>query len=165
MRRTTLVNQRRSARRADKVDEMSRGTCETASMHLLSTSGAHLFELERSLRPLMKLPCSPSRTIQAFSRLAGKWWLHLPNDQRQRRQCFGAMRVIGALLAVVASISRSCSCTSEARSSDAPVWGCSWRRAAQLAAARMRTVRTVSAWLEALSLRTPRHRHAAIECA
>ena len=85
MRRTTLVNQRRSARRADKVDEMSRGTCEPASMHLLFTSGAHLFELERSLRPLMKLPCSPSRTIQAFSRLAGKWWLHLPNDQRQRR--------------------------------------------------------------------------------
>ena len=97
--------------------------------------------------------CSARSVLQE---LGGQW---------PRGYFFGTMHVISGLLASVASASRSCSCASESRSSDAPVWGCSWRRAAQLAAARMRTVRTVSAWLEALSLRTPRHRHAAIECA
>ena len=45
-RRTRLVNQRRSARRPDKVDQMSRGSCLPATTHLGYTPCEHCFELE-----------------------------------------------------------------------------------------------------------------------
>ena len=48
----------------------------------------------------MKLPCSPPRSIPAFGRLAGKWWLLELSGQRQRRQHFGTLQTIGGLRAV-----------------------------------------------------------------
>ena len=48
----------------------------------------------------MKLPCSPPRTIPAFGRLAGKWWLLELIGQRQRRQHFGTLQIINGLHAV-----------------------------------------------------------------
>ena len=49
MRLTLLVNLRRSARRTDKLDQMSRGLCPPAATHLGITSGKHLFDLEPTL--------------------------------------------------------------------------------------------------------------------
>ena len=49
MRVELLVNPRRSARRAGKVEQMSRGLCQPAATHFVMTSGKHLFELEPAL--------------------------------------------------------------------------------------------------------------------
>ena len=43
---------------------------------------------------------SPPRTIQAFGRLAGKWWLLELIGQRLHRQHVGTLQTIGGLLAV-----------------------------------------------------------------
>ena len=43
---------------------------------------------------------SPPRTIQAFGRLAGKWWLLELIGQRLHRQHIGTLQTIGGLLAV-----------------------------------------------------------------
>ena len=49
---------------------------------------------------------SPPRTIQAFGRLAGKWWLLELIGQRLHRHHFGTLRIIDGLLAVgVGSVS------------------------------------------------------------
>ena len=50
-----LVNLRRSARRTDKVDQVSRALCPPAATHLGITSGKHLFDLEPALSQLLKL--------------------------------------------------------------------------------------------------------------
>ena len=76
MRFVRLVNQRRSSRRADEVDEKSRALCLMAATHRGLTSGEHLLELEPSLRPALTFTCSPQRRIRAFGACAGKWWLH-----------------------------------------------------------------------------------------
>jgi len=55
----------------------------------------------------MKLPCSPPRTIQAFGRLARKWWLHKLKGRRQRRQHFGTLHIINGLRAVGVGSGRS----------------------------------------------------------
>ena len=49
MRLTLLVNLRRSARRTDKVDQVSRALCPPAATHLGIASGKHLFDLEPAL--------------------------------------------------------------------------------------------------------------------
>ena len=46
MRLAQIVNLRRSARRTDKLYQMSRGLCLPAATHLMITSGKHLFDLE-----------------------------------------------------------------------------------------------------------------------
>ena len=60
----------------------------------------HPFMLELASSPLMKLPCSPPRSIPAFGRLAGKWRLLELIGQRQRRQHFGTLQTNGGLRAV-----------------------------------------------------------------
>ena len=49
MRLTLLVNLRRSARRTDKVDQVSRALCPPAATHLGMISAEHLFDLEPTL--------------------------------------------------------------------------------------------------------------------
>ena len=60
----------------------------------------HPFMLELASCPLMKLPCSPLRTIPAFGRLARMWSLHELSGRRQRRHHFGTLQTIGGLHAV-----------------------------------------------------------------
>ena len=43
---------------------------------------------------------SPSRTIQAFGRLVGKWWLLELIGQRLHQHHFGTLQAIDGLLAV-----------------------------------------------------------------
>ena len=47
-----------------------------------------------------------------------RWWLQKPISQQQRQQHFGTMQAFSGLLTLVESVSRSCSCASEARYSD-----------------------------------------------
>ena len=99
MRPTTLVNQRRSTRRAGKVEHMSRAIGLTSATHLRYMHSEHPFMLELASSPLTKLPCSPPRTNRAFGRLAGKRWLQELGEQRQRCKLFGTL----ALVCVVGS--------------------------------------------------------------
>ena len=46
---TLLANPRRPARRAGKVDKVSRGLCPPAATHLAITSGEELFDPEPAL--------------------------------------------------------------------------------------------------------------------
>ena len=100
MRLTLLVNLRRFARRAGKVEHTQRAICLIVTMHLRCMPSEHPFMLELASRPLMKLPCSPPRKIPAFGRVAGKWWLHELIGQCQRRQHFGTRQTISGLRAV-----------------------------------------------------------------
>ena len=72
MRVTALVNLRRSTRQAGKVEHMSRALALVALTHLRYMHNEHPFMLELASSPLVKLPCSPPRTIPAFGRLARK---------------------------------------------------------------------------------------------
>ena len=67
-----LVNLRRSAHRAGKVEHIQRALCLIVTTHLRCMPSEHPFMLELASRPLMKLPCSPPRTIHALGRLARK---------------------------------------------------------------------------------------------
>ena len=79
---------------------MSRALALVALTHLSTMPSEHPFMLELASSPLVKLPCSPPRTIQAFGRLAGTWWLLEQIGQRQRRQHFGTLQCINWLRAV-----------------------------------------------------------------
>ena len=72
MRVTALVNLCRSTGRAGKVEHMSRALALVALTHLRNMHSEHPFMLELASSPLVKLPCSPPRTIPAFGRLARK---------------------------------------------------------------------------------------------
>ena len=72
MRVTALVNPRRFTHRAGKVEHMSRALALVALTHLRYMHSEHPFMLELASSPLVKLPCSLPRTIQAFGRLARK---------------------------------------------------------------------------------------------
>ena len=61
MRPTTLVNLRRSTRRAGKVEHMSCAIGLTSATHLRYMHSEHPFMLEIASSPLTKLPCSPPR--------------------------------------------------------------------------------------------------------
>ena len=72
LRAELLANLRRSARRAGKVEHIQRALCLIVTTHLRCMPSEHPFMLELASSPLVKLPCSPPRTIQAFGRLARK---------------------------------------------------------------------------------------------
>ena len=95
-----LVNPRRSTRRAGKVEHMSRALALVALTHLRYMHSEHPFMLELASSPLVKLPCSPPRTIPAFGRLARKWWLHEVTGHRQHRQLFCTLQLVGGLRAI-----------------------------------------------------------------
>ena len=90
-----LVNRRRSARRSNKVDEMSGALRLSATTHLVMTSGKPLLELEPALRPLLTCTCSPRRTIRAFRRYAGKVWLLELGGLLQLDQLVCALCIVG----------------------------------------------------------------------
>ena len=79
---------------------MSHVLALVALTHLSYMHSEHPFMLELASSPLVKLPCSPPRTIHAFGRLARKWWLHELSGRRQRRQHFGTLGIINWLRAV-----------------------------------------------------------------
>ena len=91
---------RRSTRRAGKVEHNARALWLIGTTHLRFMPSEHPFMLELVSSPLMKLPCSPPRTIHAFGRLARKWWLLELNVQRLCRQYFSTLQVVGGLRAV-----------------------------------------------------------------
>ena len=102
MRPTTLVNLRRSTRRAGKVEHMSCAIGLTSATHLRYMHGEHPFMPEIASSPLTKLPCSPPRTNRAFGRLDGKWWLQELGEQRQRCKLFGTLALVCVVAAVLA---------------------------------------------------------------
>ena len=75
MRLTLLVNLRKVARRTDKVDQLTRGLCPPAATHLGISSGKHLFDLEHTLRPLVKLTASHPCSTTGFGWCGCIWWL------------------------------------------------------------------------------------------
>ena len=115
--------------------------------------------LELASSPLVKLPCSPPRTIPAFGRLARKGGCTssaaggiVGSSSARCRPSTGCV-----LWAWAASepLLRQRSIDFHAP----PCKRCWWLLAAQLRADRMRDVRKGSAWLEALVLPTRRSRH------
>jgi hypothetical protein len=120
-RRTLLVNQRRSWRRTDKVDEVSGGLRLPAATHGELTSGKHPSELEPALRPLLTFTCSPQRMIRAFGRCAGEGWLDEFGGQLLLSQCVSVMSIIDGLHEVGVSSCRERGYEPEARYSDTPV--------------------------------------------
>ena len=70
MRLTLLVNLRRSARRTDKVDQVSRALCPPAATHLGIASGKHLFDLEPALSLLLKVTSTHPGSTAGFGCLA-----------------------------------------------------------------------------------------------
>ena len=81
----------------------------------------HPFMLELVSSPLMKLPCSPPRTIHAFGRLARKWWLLELNGHQQRRQHLSTLKVVGGLRPVSVASGRALAEPSEHRLSSTAV--------------------------------------------
>ena len=79
---------------------MSRALALVALTHLRYMHSEHPFMLELASSPLVKLPCSPPRTIPAFGRLARQRWLHKLSSRRHRRQLFGTLQSINGLRAV-----------------------------------------------------------------
>ena len=105
MRVKRLVNLLRSTRRAGKVEHMSSALALVGLTHISYMHSELPFMLELASSPLVKLPCSPQRTVQAFGRLARKWWLHELIGQQQRRQHFCTLQMGGGLRAVSVSSS------------------------------------------------------------
>ena len=164
-RRTLLVNQRRSWRRTDKVDEVSGGLRLPAATHGELTSGKHPSELEPALRPLLTFTCSPQRMIRAFGRCAGKGWLDEFGGQLLLSQCVSVMSIIDGLHEVGVSSCKSMDTSRKLDILTRRCARCSWWLAAQLAADRMRAVRMGCACLEAPPLPTSRTWHRSVECA
>ena len=102
MRPMRIVNQRRPARRTDKVDEMTRGLCPPAATHLGISSGKHLFDLEHTLRPLVKLTASHPCSTTGFGCCGCIWWLQELCGWQQRGQLFGTLAMVGVVAALVA---------------------------------------------------------------
>ena len=102
MRPTLLANLRRPARRAGKVDKVSRGLCPPAVTHLAITSGKHPFDPEPALRPLLKLTSLAGAQALRFGCLSCRWWLQLLGEQRHRRQLVGTLALMNLVAAVLA---------------------------------------------------------------
>ena len=101
MRLTLLVNLRRLASRAGKVDQISRTLCLKGATHLAFTSGKHLFMLERA-------SVTTARAHTCISPLGGRislewwmWWLRQQCGQQQHAQLFGVLMVVCVLAAVL----------------------------------------------------------------
>ena len=124
MRPTTLVNLRRSTRRAGKVEHMSCAIGLTSATHLRYMHSEHPFMLEIASSPLTKLPCSPPRTNRAFGRLDGKWWLQELGEQRQRCKLFGTLALVCVVAAVLARAPLGRAEATERRSCELDRLGC-----------------------------------------
>ena len=74
LRVTLLVNLRTTARRTDKLDQMSRGLCLPAATHLGIASGKHLFDLEPAPSLLLKLTPSHPCSAAGFGCFGCRWW-------------------------------------------------------------------------------------------
>ena len=72
MRVTLLVNLLRSTRRAGKVEHMSSALALVGLTHISYMHSELPFMLELASSPLVKLPCSPPRTIPAFGRFLAR---------------------------------------------------------------------------------------------
>ena len=102
MRLTRLGNLRRSARRTDKLDQMSRGLCLPAATHLGSTSGKRLFGLEPALSLLLKLTSSHPCSAAGFGCFGCRWWLQEHRGWQRRGQLFGMLVMVDVIAATVA---------------------------------------------------------------
>ena len=85
-RKTASANLLGSERRAGKVDQRSRALRLPATTHLRCVPNEHPCMLEPAPRALLSLTYSPPRTIGAFGRIAGKWWLQQLVGMQQRSQ-------------------------------------------------------------------------------
>ena len=102
MRLTLLVNLCRSARRTDKVDQVTRALCPPAATHLGITSGKHLFGLEPSLSLLLKLTSTQPCSATGFGCFGCRWWLQELGDWQRRGQLFGTLTMVAVVAAMVA---------------------------------------------------------------
>ena len=103
MRLTLLVNLRRLASRAGKVDQISRTLCLKGATHLAFTSGKHLFMLERA-------SVTTARAHTCISPLGGRislewciWWLQQHYGQQQHGQLYLVLVVARMVAAVLTS--------------------------------------------------------------
>ena len=102
MRPTLIANLRRPARRAGKVDKVSRGLCPPAVTHLVITPSEHPFDPEPALRPLLKLTSTRRCSVAGFGCLSCRWWLQLLGEQRHRRRLVGTLAIMNLVAAVLA---------------------------------------------------------------
>ena len=102
LRVTLLVNLRRSSGRTVKVDQMARGLCLPAAIHLGITSGKHLIGLELALPLLLKLTSTHPRSTTGFGCFGCRWWLQQLGGWQQRGQLFGTLAMVAVVAAVVA---------------------------------------------------------------
>ena len=140
LRQTASANLLGSERQAGKVEHIARATCLKGIVDLSCMPCDDSFMPRLPSSPLTKLPCSPSHTIQAFGRLARKWWLLKLNVQRLCRQYFSTLQMVGGLRAVGVGSSSELAEAPQPRFHAPPCKRC-WRQLeAQLRADRMRAV-------------------------
>ena len=100
MRLTLIVNLRRLAGRAGKVEHVPRALCLVATTHLTFTSGKHLFMLERASVTTAQAHTCISPLGRRISMEWCIWWLQQHGGQQQRGQLYLVL-VVARLVAAV----------------------------------------------------------------
>ena len=103
MRVTLLVNLRRLAGRAGKVEHVPRALCLVATTHLTFTSGKHLFMLERASVTTAQAHTCISPLGRRISMEWCIWWLQQHGGQQQRGQLYLVLVVARVVAAVLTS--------------------------------------------------------------
>ena len=101
MRVTLIVNPRRSAGRAGKVEHVPRALCLVTTTHLTFTSGKHLFMLERASVTTAQAHTCISPLGRRISMEWCMWWLQQHGGQQQHGQLFGVVVVVRVVAAVL----------------------------------------------------------------
>ena len=101
MRVTLIVNLRRLAGRAGKVEHVPRALCLVATTHLTFTSGKHLFMLERASVTTAQAHTCISPLGRRISMEWCMWWLQQQCGQQQCGQLFGVLVVVCVVAAVL----------------------------------------------------------------
>ena len=96
-----LVNLRRLAGRAGKVEHVPRALCLVATTHLTFTSGKHLFMLERASVTTAQAHTCISPLGRRISMEWCMWWLQQHGGQQQHGQLFGVVVVVRVVAAVL----------------------------------------------------------------
>ena len=169
-RKTASANLLGSERRAGKVDQRSRALRLPATTHLRCVPNEHPCMLEPAPRALLSLTYSPPRTIGAFGRIAGKWWLQQLVGMQQRSQHASMPAAVRVVSMWLLPRSRAQRCDGGTKlGSDSVLWTAADSRAGSArctcaAEARSRHVRMRSGRLRALSVRPWRVAHGTVRC-
>ena len=105
MRLTLIVNLRRLAGRAGKVEHVPRALCLVTTTHLTFTSGKHLFMLERASVTTAQAHTCISPLGRRISMEWCIWWLQQHGGQQQWPALFGVLVVVRVVVGVHVSAS------------------------------------------------------------